>query len=198
MNTCQENWKNMEFELWNLHLRLNDIDNIFDLLVYFNAPYIKCVYATCVVLLQQTSMSLSSEQPPPSTVLPPASQTQVFQPVSKAPHSTGINVNAAPFQSMQTVRPLWWHLPPIQSELPILSNNACITTHLMLKLTQRPKYLACHVDKKGLCRTLCHCQWNQNRSALMTSIGNCLWSPQVPSHHIAVVCVCIEAALSRK
>ncbi|XP_060891644.1 caprin-1b isoform X3 [Labrus mixtus] len=40
----------------------------------------------------QTSMSLSSEQPPPSAALPPASQTQVFQPVSKAPHSSGINV----------------------------------------------------------------------------------------------------------
>lgn len=49
----------------------------------------------------KNSMSLSSEQLSPS-----ASQTQVFQPVSKAPHSGGINVNAAPFQSMQTVRPL--------------------------------------------------------------------------------------------
>lgn len=52
-------------------------------------------------------MSLSSDQPPPSTALPPASQTQVFQPVSKVPHSSGINVNAAPFQSMQTVRLRW-------------------------------------------------------------------------------------------
>ncbi|XP_038561466.1 caprin-1b isoform X2 [Micropterus salmoides] len=60
----------------------------------------------------QTSMSLSSEQPPPSTVLPPASQTQVFQPVSKAPHSSGINVNAAPFQSMQTVFNLNAPVPP--------------------------------------------------------------------------------------
>uniref|UniRef100_A0A7N6AJ09 Cell cycle associated protein 1b n=1 Tax=Anabas testudineus TaxID=64144 RepID=A0A7N6AJ09_ANATE len=61
---------------------------------------------------QQTSMSLSSEQPPPSTALPPASQTQVFQPVSKAPHSSGINVNAAPFQSMQTVFNLNAPVPP--------------------------------------------------------------------------------------
>uniref|UniRef100_A0A7N6F675 Cell cycle associated protein 1b n=1 Tax=Anabas testudineus TaxID=64144 RepID=A0A7N6F675_ANATE len=60
----------------------------------------------------QTSMSLSSEQPPPSTALPPASQTQVFQPVSKAPHSSGINVNAAPFQSMQTVFNLNAPVPP--------------------------------------------------------------------------------------
>ncbi|KAI3371186.1 hypothetical protein L3Q82_023818, partial [Scortum barcoo] len=59
-----------------------------------------------------TSMSLSSEQPPPSTALPPASQTQVFQPVSKAPHSSGINVNAAPFQSMQTVFNLNAPVPP--------------------------------------------------------------------------------------
>ncbi|XP_047209994.1 caprin-1b isoform X2 [Girardinichthys multiradiatus] len=60
----------------------------------------------------QTSMSLSSEQPPPSTALPPASQTQVFQPVSKAPHTSGINVNAAPFQSMQTVFNLNAPVPP--------------------------------------------------------------------------------------
>ncbi|XP_074488607.1 caprin-1b isoform X2 [Sebastes fasciatus] len=60
----------------------------------------------------QTSMSLSPEQPPPSTALPPVSQTQVFQPVSKAPHSSGINVNAAPFQSMQTVFNLNAPVPP--------------------------------------------------------------------------------------
>uniref|UniRef100_A0A8D3BZ57 Cell cycle associated protein 1 n=1 Tax=Scophthalmus maximus TaxID=52904 RepID=A0A8D3BZ57_SCOMX len=60
----------------------------------------------------QTSMSLSSDQPPPSTALPPASQTQVFQPVSKTPHSSGINVNAAPFQSMQTVFNLNAPVPP--------------------------------------------------------------------------------------
>ncbi|XP_054475518.1 caprin-1b isoform X2 [Anoplopoma fimbria] len=60
----------------------------------------------------QTSMSLSSEQPPPSTAHPPVSQTQVFQPVSKAPHSSGINVNAAPFQSMQTVFNLNAPVPP--------------------------------------------------------------------------------------
>ncbi|XP_037539536.1 caprin-1b [Nematolebias whitei] len=60
----------------------------------------------------QTSMSLSSDQPPPSTALPPASQTQVFQPVSKVPHSSGINVNAAPFQSMQTVFNLNAPVPP--------------------------------------------------------------------------------------
>uniref|UniRef100_A0A7N8XE50 Cell cycle associated protein 1b n=1 Tax=Mastacembelus armatus TaxID=205130 RepID=A0A7N8XE50_9TELE len=60
----------------------------------------------------QTSMSMSSEQPPPSTALPPVSQAQVFQSVSKAPHSSGINVNAAPFQSMQTVFNLNAPVPP--------------------------------------------------------------------------------------
>lgn len=64
--------------------------------------------------LPQTSMSLPSEQPPPSTALPAATQAQVFQPVSKAPHSSGINVNAAPFQSMQTVSP-WWKTLNISS-----------------------------------------------------------------------------------
>ncbi|KAM3842508.1 caprin-1b [Diretmus argenteus] len=64
----------------------------------------------------QTSMSLSSEQPPPSAALPLASQTQVFQPVSKAPHSSGINVNAAPFQSMQTVFNLNAPVPPAETE----------------------------------------------------------------------------------
>lgn len=53
-------------------------------------------------------MSLVSEQPPPSSALPSSPQTQVFQPVSKAPHSSGINVNAAPFQSMQTVLETPW------------------------------------------------------------------------------------------
>ncbi|XP_016888506.2 caprin-1b isoform X2 [Cynoglossus semilaevis] len=60
----------------------------------------------------QTSLSLTSEQPPSSTALPQASQAQVFQPVSKAPHSSGINVNAAPFQSMQTVFNLNAPVPP--------------------------------------------------------------------------------------
>uniref|UniRef100_A0A8C7XPI9 Cell cycle associated protein 1b n=1 Tax=Oryzias sinensis TaxID=183150 RepID=A0A8C7XPI9_9TELE len=64
------------------------------------------------VFLQQTSMSLSTEQPPPSTALAPASQTQGFPAVSKPPHSSGINVNAAPFQSMQTVFNLNAPVPP--------------------------------------------------------------------------------------
>ncbi|XP_061826297.1 caprin-1b isoform X3 [Nerophis lumbriciformis] len=64
----------------------------------------------------QTSMPLPSEHPPPPTSLPPASQTQVFQPVPKTPHSSGINVNAAPFQSMQTVFNLNAPVPPAETE----------------------------------------------------------------------------------
>ncbi|XP_016300280.1 caprin-1 isoform X2 [Sinocyclocheilus anshuiensis] len=59
----------------------------------------------------QASMPLT-EQPPQSTVLSPASQTQVIQPGSKPLHSSGINVNAAPFQSMQTVFNLNAPVPP--------------------------------------------------------------------------------------
>lgn len=54
----------------------------------------------------QVSMPLSSEQPPS-----PSSQPQVFQPVSKPLHS-GINVNAAPFQSMQAVFNMNAPVPP--------------------------------------------------------------------------------------
>ncbi|XP_051917497.1 caprin-1b [Hippocampus zosterae] len=68
----------------------------------------------------QTSMSLPPEQPPTSASLPPASQTPVYQPVPKAPHSGGINVNAAPFQSMQTVFNLNAPVPPA-SEMEALS-----------------------------------------------------------------------------
>lgn len=59
----------------------------------------------------QTSMPLT-EQPPPSPSLPQPSPTPVFQPSSKPLHSGGINVNAAPFQSMQTVFNLNAPVPP--------------------------------------------------------------------------------------
>uniref|UniRef100_A0A8C7S6X3 Cell cycle associated protein 1a n=1 Tax=Oncorhynchus mykiss TaxID=8022 RepID=A0A8C7S6X3_ONCMY len=54
----------------------------------------------------QASMSLSSEQSPALSSLPSA-----FPPVS-TPHSGGINVNAAPFQSMQAVFNLNAPVPP--------------------------------------------------------------------------------------
>uniref|UniRef100_A0A8C7THT6 Cell cycle associated protein 1a n=1 Tax=Oncorhynchus mykiss TaxID=8022 RepID=A0A8C7THT6_ONCMY len=56
--------------------------------------------------LNQASMSLSSEQSPAPSSLPSA-----FPPVSTS-HSGGINVNAAPFQSMQAVFNLNAPVPP--------------------------------------------------------------------------------------
>lgn len=106
---------------------------------------------TCVFHLRQTSVSSSSEQPPPSTAQPPVSQTQVFQPASKAPHSSGINVNAAPFQSMQTVRNLWRHLLknfPRYQIVFVLNSTKC-------------EYLAHQaVKKRYLQESVHHCQWN--------------------------------------
>uniref|UniRef100_G3P610 Cell cycle associated protein 1b n=1 Tax=Gasterosteus aculeatus aculeatus TaxID=481459 RepID=G3P610_GASAC len=58
-----------------------------------------------ILLCERLCTSSSSEQP--SAAHPP-----VFQPGSKAPHSSGINVNAAPFQSMQTVFNLNAPVPP--------------------------------------------------------------------------------------
>lgn len=49
-------------------------------------------------ILPQALLSLSSEQ---QTV--PGSLSSAFPPVSKSTHSGGINVNAAPFQSVQAV-----------------------------------------------------------------------------------------------
>ncbi|XP_012875011.1 PREDICTED: caprin-1 [Dipodomys ordii] len=52
----------------------------------------------------QATISLNTDQTTASSALPAASQPQVFQAgTSKPLHSSGINVNAAPFQSMQTV-----------------------------------------------------------------------------------------------
>ncbi|XP_030270135.1 caprin-1a isoform X1 [Sparus aurata] len=56
----------------------------------------------------QGSMSLSSEQSPA-----PCSLSSAFPPVSKPPHSGGINVNAAPFQSVQAVFNMNAPVPPV-------------------------------------------------------------------------------------
>ncbi|XP_053576513.1 caprin-1 isoform X2 [Bombina bombina] len=60
----------------------------------------------------QASLSLSADLTQTSS-LPAASQPQVFQAGSNKPlHSSGINVNAAPFQSMQTVFNMNAPVPP--------------------------------------------------------------------------------------
>ncbi|XP_077424464.1 caprin-1b [Vanacampus margaritifer] len=87
----------------------------------------------------QTSMSLPSEQPPPSASLPPASQTPVYQPVPKAPHSSGINVNAAPFQSMQTVFNLNAPVPPA-SETEALSQHGQYQNNFNQAFSSQPQH----------------------------------------------------------
>nr|XP_033784110.1 caprin-1 isoform X1 [Geotrypetes seraphini] len=65
----------------------------------------------------QSSMSLSTDQTPASSALPAVSQSQVFQSgASKPLHSSGINVNAAPFQSMQTVFNMNAPVPPVNEQ----------------------------------------------------------------------------------
>ncbi|XP_076842118.1 caprin-1b [Brachyhypopomus gauderio] len=60
----------------------------------------------------QASMSLAEQTPPPAPLSASPQNAQVFQPGSKPLHSSGINVNAAPFQSMQTVFNLNAPVPP--------------------------------------------------------------------------------------
>ncbi|KAG7244333.1 hypothetical protein INR49_004033, partial [Caranx melampygus] len=61
----------------------------------------------------QASMSLSSEQSPA-----PCSLSSAFPPVSKPTHTGGINVNAAPFQSVQAVFNLNAPVPPVTEGQP--------------------------------------------------------------------------------
>uniref|UniRef100_F7CJ15 Cell cycle associated protein 1 n=2 Tax=Ornithorhynchus anatinus TaxID=9258 RepID=F7CJ15_ORNAN len=72
----------------------------------------------------QASMSLSSDQTAASSTLPAASQPQVFQAgTSKPLHSSGINVNAAPFQSMQTVFNMNAPVPPVNEPENLKQQN---------------------------------------------------------------------------
>ncbi|KAM6115370.1 caprin-1 isoform 2-T2 [Pterocles gutturalis] len=72
----------------------------------------------------QASMSLAADQTPSSSSLPTASQPQVFQAGSSKPlHSSGINVNAAPFQSMQTVFNMNAPVPPVNEPETLKQQN---------------------------------------------------------------------------
>ncbi|XP_053304568.1 caprin-1 isoform X2 [Spea bombifrons] len=62
---------------------------------------------------EQRPQKESMEQIQTSSSLPVASQPQVFQTGSKPLPSSGINVNAAPFQSMQTVFNMNAPVPPV-------------------------------------------------------------------------------------
>ncbi|XP_075694110.1 caprin-1 isoform X2 [Rhinoderma darwinii] len=71
----------------------------------------------------QASLTLSPDPTQTSSSLPAASQPQVFQTGSNKPlHSSGINVNAAPFQSMQTVFNMNAPVPPV-NEAETLQQN---------------------------------------------------------------------------
>ncbi|KAM9302264.1 caprin-1 [Gastrophryne carolinensis] len=71
----------------------------------------------------QASLSRSSDPTQTSASLSAASQPQVFQTGSNKPlHSSGINVNAAPFQSMQTVFNMNAPVPPV-NEADALKQN---------------------------------------------------------------------------
>ncbi|XP_075044405.1 caprin-1 isoform X2 [Mixophyes fleayi] len=72
----------------------------------------------------QASLSLSPDPTQTSSSLPAASQPQVFQTGSNKPlHSSGINVNAAPFQSMQTVFNMNAPVPPVNEAETMKQNQ---------------------------------------------------------------------------
>ncbi|XP_044292833.1 caprin-1 isoform X4 [Varanus komodoensis] len=78
----------------------------------------------------QASITLSADQTPTSSPLPAASQPQVFQaPSSKPLHTSGINVNAAPFQSMQTVFNMNAPVPPVNEPETLKQQNQYQTSY---------------------------------------------------------------------
>ncbi|XP_043938774.1 caprin-1 isoform X2 [Protopterus annectens] len=95
----------------------------------------------------QASLSLAADQPPASTALPTAAPSQVFQPPSSKPlHSSGINVNAAPFQSMQTVFNMNAPVPPI-SETEALKQPSQYQTNYNPGFSNQPPH---QVDQPDL------------------------------------------------
>uniref|UniRef100_A0A671F3A4 Cell cycle associated protein 1 n=1 Tax=Rhinolophus ferrumequinum TaxID=59479 RepID=A0A671F3A4_RHIFE len=72
----------------------------------------------------QATISLNTDQTTASSSLPAASQPQVFQAgTSKPLYSSGINVNAAPFQSMQTVFNMNAPVPPVNEPETLKQQN---------------------------------------------------------------------------
>ncbi|XP_048339252.1 caprin-1 isoform X5 [Sphaerodactylus townsendi] len=72
----------------------------------------------------QASITLNADQTPTTSPLPAASQPQVFQAATSKPlHSSGINVNAAPFQSMQTVFNMNAPVPPVNEPETLKQQN---------------------------------------------------------------------------
>ncbi|XP_054826566.1 caprin-1 isoform X5 [Eublepharis macularius] len=78
----------------------------------------------------QASITLNADQTPTSSPLPAASQPQVFQAATSKPlHSSGINVNAAPFQSMQTVFNMNAPVPPVNEPETLKQQNQYQTSY---------------------------------------------------------------------
>uniref|UniRef100_A0A6J0SU06 Caprin-1 isoform X2 n=1 Tax=Pogona vitticeps TaxID=103695 RepID=A0A6J0SU06_9SAUR len=78
----------------------------------------------------QASITLNADQTPASSPLPAVSQPQVFQAASSKPlHSSGINVNAAPFQSMQTVFNMNAPVPPVNEPETLKQQSQYQTTY---------------------------------------------------------------------
>ncbi|XP_059874661.1 caprin-1 isoform X2 [Delphinus delphis] len=78
----------------------------------------------------QATISLNTDQTTASSSLPAASQPQVFQAgTSKPLHSSGINVNAAPFQSMQTVFNMNAPVPPVNEPETLKQQNQYQTSY---------------------------------------------------------------------
>eukprot|EP00069_Balaena_mysticetus_P006177 bmy_18411T0 len=78
----------------------------------------------------EATISLNTDQTTASSSLPAASQPQVFQAgTSKPLHSSGINVNAAPFQSMQTVFNMNAPVPPVNEPETLKQQNQYQTSY---------------------------------------------------------------------
>ncbi|XP_060117731.1 caprin-1 isoform X4 [Heteronotia binoei] len=78
----------------------------------------------------QASITLNADQTPTTSPLPAASQPQVFQAATSKPlHSSGINVNAAPFQSMQTVFNMNAPVPPVNEPETLKQQNQYQTSY---------------------------------------------------------------------
>nr|XP_056706967.1 caprin-1 isoform X2 [Euleptes europaea] len=78
----------------------------------------------------QASITLNADQTPTTSPLPAATQPQVFQAATSKPlHSSGINVNAAPFQSMQTVFNMNAPVPPVNEPETLKQQNQYQTSY---------------------------------------------------------------------
>ncbi|XP_077178247.1 caprin-1 isoform X2 [Paroedura picta] len=118
----------------------------------------------------QASITLNADQTPTTSPLPAASQPQVFQAATSKPlHSSGINVNAAPFQSMQTVFNMNAPVPPV-NEPETLKQQTQYQTSYSQSFSSQPH----QVEQSEL----------QQEQQLQTVVGTYHGSPD-QSHQVA-------------